>query len=298
VRKILLPLLFAALPLFAQSSLKAEQHASTYTILMIGKDKAGCSATAISEHVLLTAEHCNLPDAVLYLNQVENLANPLSIAERYFDHNDHMLLVLPGVSFKHVVHYDPATYAPAKMGEHVYLWGNPALVRDQYREGYMTGEAFFPTDESIDAGGSVSMFAVPTVGGDSGSAIFSADDGRIVGITTYGIFSGKMSGSYPLRFTAEQVAQAKGIGNFVYLHNATAPAATQVKVNVTNEIKTDSQKLAQILTVLVGLYALSLFCKAFEPAYAVVADVGSYAIEKAKGTYMVLKKCYAVIRQK
>jgi len=130
---------------------KEEQHRATVTIVMKGKTEgAGCSATAIAEHVLLTAEHCDIPDGVVYLNQTEApFIHPLEVSYRIFDKQDHMLLVLPQVSFKHTIPYDPNTYVPLKKGDHYYLWGNPGLIPDQYREGYVT-DSFTPPKDSLE----------------------------------------------------------------------------------------------------------------------------------------------------
>lgn len=216
-------------------SLRDEQHRATFTIVMSNattQSRAGCSATAISEHVLLTAEHCDVKDGVLYLNQSRApFQNPIEVTEKYYDHMDHMLLVTPNVSYRHTVEYDPDKYKPLTVGEHVYLWGNPALIKDQYREGYVSGtmrQGKEDRDEEIDAGGPITMFAMPIVGGDSGSAVFSQDDGRLVGVTTYQVV-GKFLGTYPLQFTKQEVEQAEGHGNFVYIPE-TRPI-TKVTVN-------------------------------------------------------------------
>ena len=119
-------LFFFTLPLFAQSSpaLKAEQHKATFTIVTINKETAestGCSATALSEHVLLTAAHCRVPGDNVYLNQTAPPWNhPLKVSEYFYDNQDHMLLVLPDVSFKHFVKYDPADYKPLGRTERYY----------------------------------------------------------------------------------------------------------------------------------------------------------------------------------
>lgn len=215
-----LALTSALAPAQVSPEVKAEQHRATVTIVMKGKTEgAGCSATAIAEHVLLTAEHCNIPDGVVYLNQTETpYTHPLEVSERFFDKQDHVLLVLPGVSFKHMIPYDPTNYVPLKSGDHYYLWGNPGLIPDQYREGYVTG-LYTPSkgeNDEVDVQGIFAMISGPVVGGDSGSSIFTSD-GRLAGVLTWGIFDGSFAGIYPLAFTTDQLNQAKGIGNFVYI---------------------------------------------------------------------------------
>jgi len=259
MKKYLLPILLWALLGLASATVtpaqKALQHRATHTIVMSNEkanDGAGCSATAISEHVLLTAEHCNVPGSVLYLDQNNRpYQHPLEISERYLDHQDHMLLVLPGVSFKNFVDYGSA--APLKQGDKYYLWGNPGLIRDQYREGYVTGSIVDPIYEmEIDAVSSFLMLNGPVVGGDSGSAIFSAEDGHLAGVLTYGMEYGMFAGVYPLAFTVDQIAQAEGVGSFVYLPD------TRPVVNVnTTAVGTHTQDVSAPLWALVALLSVA-----------------------------------------
>ena len=218
------------------SEVKAEQHKATVEIVMAqGREGAGCSATAISEHVLLTAQHCDIDGGLLYLNQNSRpFTNGQTVTEKYYDNNDHMLLVVPSVSFKHFVTYDASKVREITQGEHLYLWGNPSLIMDQYREVYATGSTVANGDLPVNADGKFELTSGPVVGGDSGSAIFSDEDGQLVGITTWGVFGGMFIGSYPLRFTQAQVNQAEGKGAFVYLPdtrpqvivNQSAPASS------------------------------------------------------------------------
>lgn len=223
---LLLLCLFTTLPMAGHdvfSSLQKEQQRSMYAIVMDnGKPKgdpdreaAGCTAYAISEHVLLTAEHCNLNGGSLYLNpEMRNghaiLANPIEVSEKIFDHQDHMLLVINGIKFKHHIKYEPRI--PVQ-GERVYFFGNPSLIHDQYREGYVTGSMESPKDSEVDASATLFLFALPVVGGDSGSSIFSAD-GSLIAICTFGLDDGQFMGGYALAFTSEQIKQAEGKGNF------------------------------------------------------------------------------------
>jgi len=214
-----------------QQILKAEQHKATFTIVTRNEDMkmgAGCSATAISEHVLLTAAHCRIPDGKVYLNQTQApWVHPLEVSETIYDEQDHMLLVLPGVLFKHFIAYDPANYRPIQRNERYYLWGNPGLVPDQYREGYVTGFYTPPIDGEVMLSNRIALLSGPVVGGDSGSAIF-AEDGRLVSVLTWGIFDGLFAGGYDLAFTPEQIAQAEGKGSFTYIPDN----RPQVTVNV------------------------------------------------------------------
>src|SRR5271157_4551331 len=220
MKRFLLPLFLlcafigaAAIPL---TPLKAAQHKATYTIITQNpKDTfgAGCSATAISEHVLLTSAHCRIEGGKVYLNQtVRPFRHPLEVSDAFYDGADHMLLVLPGVTFKYFIEYDPAKYKPLGFMDHWYFWGNPAMTMDQYREGYVCGFELPPSDDVVLLSQKITIPSGTVVGGDSGSGIFAEDDGRIVGTLTWGIEGGLFSGFYPLAFTSEQVAQAEGKG--------------------------------------------------------------------------------------
>src|SRR5271157_4538976 len=87
---------------------KAEQHKATFEIVMAkGREGSGCSATAISEHVLLTAQHCDIDGGLLFFNQNSRpFVNGQVVTEKYYDNNDHMIIVVPSVSFKHFITYD------------------------------------------------------------------------------------------------------------------------------------------------------------------------------------------------
>jgi hypothetical protein len=161
---------------------------------------------------LLTAEHCDGQDAAFV---VDEELNPQRVSKKLYDNMDHMLLVMPDANFASTIDYSPATYVKAYQGEHVYFWGNPHIdygrLRDQYREGYVTGicpKQYTKEEDSINASGY--FFIIATVGGrgDSGAAVF-AEDGRFVGIITYGINKGMMMGIFPMAFTPERVAEAE-----------------------------------------------------------------------------------------
>ena len=161
----------AVSPAFARKEvkpkLKALQHAAYHFVGMIDRDDTGtvvgggfCSATAVGPHTLMLAEHCNDPyTAEVYvdatMDQVRHNDPKLRTysAEKYFDHQDHMLLDLAQITF--------ADYAPVQLpvaqpyqGEHFYFTGSPNGQPNQYREGYVTGKLDFDQatdDPDIDA---------------------------------------------------------------------------------------------------------------------------------------------------
>ena len=305
-RTIAALLLFIALPVFAVTApltLKSEQHKATHTIILSNEkdhEAAGCSATAISEHVLLTAEHCNIANAVLYLDQtVKPLQHPLEISERYFDHQDHMLIVLPGVSFKNFISYGAC--APLKQEDHYYMWGNPGLLPNKYREGYVTGSIVNPLDDAeIDAVSSFLMLSGPVVGGDSGSAIFSAKDGHLASVLTYGINSGMFAGVYPLAFTSEQLAQAEGRGTFVYVQdtrsvvNVTAPVQTVSASDTTLLHVVESGATPLLLIVLI--LALLIICHVSRALLCVARWTSARVIKVVKYVCRVCRTLKEVIK--
>ena len=215
----------------ALSNKKIEQHKAFHWIAMKGNrpdpefgmsklNATGCTAYAVAPHVLLTAQHCDIDGGQLYIDPISNPHEDMSvdksvfIAEKLYDNRDHMLLVVPTVYFKDTVQYDPAKYRPVVQGEHVYFWGNPDWFLDMYREGYAMGIIFSPADEGFAAapnGSLLYIFDMNGNHGDSGSAIFSAKDGRIVSLVTYGLQDGKFIGGYLLQFTSDQVKQAESL---------------------------------------------------------------------------------------
>ena len=255
-------LLFTSISLFSQTTpLKIEQHKAAHTIIMANKETghgAGCSATAISEHVLLTAKHCDVAGGLLYLDQTAApLVHPLKISDKIMDHQDHMLLVVPGVTFKNFVQLDLSA-KPLHADEHYYLWGNPGLIADQYREGYVTG-TIIPVvggsdNEELDVVSPFVMLSGPVVGGDSGSGIYGGD-GRLCGVLTYGIYYGMFAGAYPITFTPEQLAQALGLGTFVYAPEIAPPTVIVIpSVPAAPVAPTISLLMAALLTVALFIY--------------------------------------------
>lgn len=275
-------------------AVKAEQHRATIEIVMKSTaEGAGCSATAISEHVLITAQHCDIDDGLVYFNQnAKPFTNGQTVTEKYYDNNDHMLLVIPGVSFKHFVTYDASKVREIAQGEHLYLWGNPSLIMDQYREVYATGSMVANGDLPVNADGKFEITSGPVVGGDSGSAIFSEADGQLVGITTWGMFDGMLLGSYPLRFTQDQINQAEGNGNFTYIPD------TRTRITVLNKVeKTSSNIDLSVIEFSIGgifwILLLTVFSAVAysvrKPMFRTVQYFGRLAKKTSQACYSVMK---------
>lgn len=216
IATLLVSLLVGPLLGMSKKDLKVKEHDSMHMIVMVDRDSTGqvvggglCTAYAIGPHTLLTANHCNDP----YTNAVyidsskddvhENRAMSYTVS-RQFDHEDHMLLDVSGVYFKDYVPLSAATKVPIQ-GEHFYFWGNPAGIKNQYREGVVMGQMPFKTDPDIDVTGNVLYTLTgPVIGGDSGSSIFNMKGERIA-IVTYGMDEGAIIGVFPIQFTQAQI---------------------------------------------------------------------------------------------
>jgi hypothetical protein len=170
------------------------------------KDQWYCTGYAISAHAILTARHCDEEGmSVSFDKALELKPTPIEITSKYFDNYDHMIFVVPSVTFTDTIKYDPKTNKPPKQGEHVYYWGNPEHKQDLYREGYTAWTDSEP-DTDLHVIGIGIYFIINAALGDSGSAVF-ADDGRIVTLVSATNGSILMLG-FPLAFTPEQVAEA------------------------------------------------------------------------------------------
>jgi hypothetical protein len=210
---VLLFVLCSSLGATDETPLQTAQHKAMHWIVIPGAaGTAGCTANAISEHVLITAEHCSIDTGhagVIYIDhskaEVVAGAAHFAVTEKYFDNADHVLLVIPGASFADTIPYN---FRAPKNGEHIYFWGNPAGIRDIYREGTKIGKiAHDEVDQNIT--GDLDLYQLPVIGGDSGSTFFG-ENGEAVGITTYAVFGGVFMGAYPVLFTPAQIAAAEG----------------------------------------------------------------------------------------
>lgn len=187
---------------------QSEHDAAHWIVMDDGKksaesllEQAGCTATAVGPHTLVSAHHCWIEGAKLYLDGDKT---PHTVSAM-FDSRDTMLLIVPDVTFTHLDSFSPRNYAPVQ-GEVIHFYGNPAGVVDQYRIGYVTGHDK-DTDDGVAPGQAFWIAAAPVVGGDSGSLILDSK-GQVLGVLTYGIFQGKFFGFFSPTFTPEQLQQA------------------------------------------------------------------------------------------
>lgn len=189
------------------NELKMSQKRSMHTIVSVSEERALCTAYAISPHALLTADHCIQQDMKIYIDQPKiKLIKDSYISEILFDHHDHIIIIFPNEVFKDFLEYNPAE---PLQGEHVYFWGNPKGLTDQYREGYVSGYKKIVDPEEIDLNTPIYLFVFNVIPGDSGSPIFDSSDGHLVSLITYSEFDGHFGGGYNFAFTKEQIIRAR-----------------------------------------------------------------------------------------
>jgi hypothetical protein len=208
ILSIILALSLLTQTCISQPNLKETQHAAMHWLLFqTEKDSWYCTGYAISAHAVLTAGHCDAQGmSVSFDKELELNPVPVEIISKYFDGNDHMIFVVPSVTFVDTINYNPKKYKLPKQGEHVYYWGNPEHLRDLYREGYTSGVDPNPNTDlkHKDAG---IYFIINAEPGDSGSAVF-AEGGRLVTLVSASGGSILMLG-FPLAFTPQQVSEAE-----------------------------------------------------------------------------------------
>lgn len=207
------------------TKLQEQQHKAMHVIVEVERDADGaplrgglCTAYAVSPTTLLTAQHCDMNTNAIYIDTTDRQAikehrvMAYTILSKTYDNQDHVLYVISGITFRNTIVLTAHVRVP-RQGERTYTWGNPAGIRDQYREGVVMGSMPNPKpdpddEEKINATGDIYLIQETAVGGDSGSAIFSAVDGQVIGVLTYGIDEGQVAGVYAIVFTQAQLNAA------------------------------------------------------------------------------------------
>lgn len=159
--------------------------------LQIGE--GGCSGTAISRHVVLTASHCFSATT----KAITIAGRPANIVGVVADGKDHSLVRLD-IEFKAWARVGPAP----KQGDVLRWIGAPGGRVNFYREGYVS---------NIDDAGV--YIDAPSFQGDSGAGLFNAR-GQLVGVISGSIIwwsledqsRMQLSRALPLAFTPEQWA--------------------------------------------------------------------------------------------
>ena len=213
---LLLTLSMVALPASAFNPSKSPQrkaaHMLVFTFVEDGQTgKALCTASALGKHALLTAGHCDMGETEV---TVDNELSPRPIFSRINDGEDHVIFLVGGSAFKDTMgkFYSPDTYAPDKVGDEVFLYGDGVgIFPPQYRQGRSMGTIVIPDKElsgMLISDPNLLMFDISIVGGDSGSAIYDKHTGKLVTLVTYGI-AGKFCGAYILAFKQADIERAE-----------------------------------------------------------------------------------------
>lgn len=185
----------------------AKVHNTTFETQQVTVlNKAGCSATAIAPHALITATHCELPTDVLTILGDDN---PVHILGRIRDGNDHTIYLVDK-TFSEYAEVDLSN--ELTQGQEIYAFGNPGLWHDILSVGYFAGFAPGPHDSVV------ALMDMGGYHGDSGEALFNKD-GKIVAILTGHMAqvahdnsdadSIKLMFAWAIQFTPEQIKQAK-----------------------------------------------------------------------------------------
>jgi hypothetical protein len=231
---LLLMLALIGMPAGALDIPNSLQRRATHQIIfpvMVPSDEPGqlptlrhglCTSSALGPHALLTATHCDVGETTL---RVDREIGDRHVLGRIADGKDHTILFVDGDSFKDVMNkfYNPDSYSMDKVGDDVFLYGDGAgMYPPQYRKGYRMDSVQIGSDEVEGMPtGTVYLFDINIIGGDSGSAIYDKH-GNLVSLVTYGINGGKYCGAYIMAFTAEQVKRAKNF-NGIPTHDVPPP---------------------------------------------------------------------------
>ena len=218
---LVLMLVLTVMPASAFNPSKSLQRKAAHQIVFVvhekdenGLDvtgKALCTASSLGPHALLTAGHCDVGETEI---TVDNELSPRAVFSRINDGEDHVIFLVGGSAFKNTMgkFYSPDTYAPDKVGDEVFLYGDGGrMYPPQYRQGRAMGTIIVPKDElsgMLISDPNLLLFDLNIIGGDSGSAIYDMHTGKLVTLVTYGV-ADKYCGAYVMHFTQAQVEQAE-----------------------------------------------------------------------------------------
>lgn len=165
---------FLACPVFANDAHRAvieRIHKYTHSISQRTiTDADACSATAIGPHALLTASHCELPTNDLDVDGTET-----KIIKILRDQNDHSIFITNG-NYKD---FAALSSDPAKVGDTVFIFGNPGKHNDIFRQGTVVAvEKEIPDSPFSDRVPPVTVCDLNSFSGDSGAAIFDETGGN------------------------------------------------------------------------------------------------------------------------
>ena len=177
----------------SQSAIRDRAHETTLRLVF---SDGTCSGTVIGPHAILSATHCFTTGS-----DVQFWWMPHRIMHRMDDGHDHTIVIVDQ-TFTHWAKLGKL----GERGSKIWMFGNPGELSDQYRAGYVAGDA--------DADGELAAtFNIAGWLGDSGSALFDSR-GHIVAVVSFlytmdaGAGQLTMLGAYPMHFTPGQLARA------------------------------------------------------------------------------------------
>ena len=157
-----------------------------------------CSGTAVGKQTILSASHC-FPDGT---KLVIASGEACEIAALIHDGQDHVLVRVTGCTFDHVAKIGK----PAKVGDEVFIWGNPWSFQDLLRVGRVSG--YQDTEWKGMGKLHVQLSDLHITNGDSGSALFNTR-GEITSVLSIGTLPFAMAGTFPMKFSREQLGMIK-----------------------------------------------------------------------------------------
>ena len=178
----------------------ADSRAAVVRLEMVGGGV--CTGTAIGPTAILTAAHCIHAEAGAFTIN----GKQAGFVVEADDGHDHLILRVTQRQ-AHIAELGPEP----RPGDRVFLWGNPAGLKDVLRFGRAAGKVERHDCIALPSGPCVMLlFDSNNTQGDSGAAIFDVQ-GRIVAVSTGGLeFRGwRMAFAYPMHFTPAQLAAAR-----------------------------------------------------------------------------------------
>jgi len=216
-----LMLALTVMPAAAFNPTKSPQRKAAHmiTFLVHEKDENGeeqtgraqCTASALGNHALLTADHCDMGETTIH---VDKELVDRAIFGRIKDGEDHVIFLVGGSAFKDTManFYSPDTYKMDNVGDEIFLYGDgQGMYPPAYRQGRVMGAVTIPQkdiDSMLITDPNVYMFDLNIIGGDSGSAIYDKRTGKLITLVTYSM-ADHFCGSYIMKFTQAQVEQAE-----------------------------------------------------------------------------------------
>lgn len=184
--------------------LSHERLASHYLLVRESRRNVGvCTGTAIGPHAIMTATHCTESGDITHV-AIDYTVEDHQVVRVVNDGRDHAILFISGSPLRNTV--TVSEVAPV-LDEVVTIYGVGGGAYPPVPKYGRTVSCEDPSDVDADAG--VQCFSLPSIPGDSGSAIYNAK-GEIVSIVTFGDRRVKPDGAigFTLNFTADQLADA------------------------------------------------------------------------------------------